>query len=58
MSYITVEAPEHIAKKFKWQKIVSYKQILEEYEQWFEYEKVNMEAWEFHDFLAKELQYD
>lgn len=52
MTQIQVEIPQKIAKQFSSQSTVSYKEIIENYENSFEYDRVGMEASEFKRFLA------
>lgn len=58
MTQIQVEIPKSIAKQFSHQSVVSYKEIIENYENSFEYESVNMKAKDFKDFLLSELSHD
>jgi hypothetical protein len=44
MTQIQVELPQKIAKKFSHRSVISYKEIIDNYEDSFEYELVNMKA--------------
>jgi len=58
MTQIQVELPQKIAKKFSHRSVISYKEIIDNYEDSFEYELVNMKAWDFKKFLISELLHD
>ena len=56
MGVIDVEVPTDIEKQLSSLKKVSYNDIIEHYENSFEYEKINMEAGDFYNTLKSELQ--
>lgn len=58
MTQVQVELPQRVAKKFSHKSVISYKDIIENYEDSFEYESVNMEAGDFKKFLISELLHD
>lgn len=58
MTISNVQIPDEIYKKLAHKKNISYEDIIECYEDTFEYEKVWMEAWDFKNFLISELSHD
>ena len=55
MTQVQVEIPQKIAKNFSHKSVVSFEDIIDAYENTFEYEKVDMKASQFKDFLKKEI---
>jgi hypothetical protein len=58
MAQIQVDIPTQVAHNFWGKKIISYHELIEDYEAWFEYEAVNMDAWDFKRLLVSELLHD
>lgn len=58
MTQIQVDIPQKIADKFSHQRNISYSDIIEDYENSFEYENIDMKAKDFKDFLIWELSHD
>lgn len=58
MTQMQVELPQKVAKKFSNKTVISYKEIIDNYEDSFEYESVNMKAGDFKKFLISELLHD
>lgn len=58
MSQITLELPQKVARKFLHKTKISYQEIIEDYENSFEYESVNMRIGDFKKFLISEIKHD
>ena len=57
MTVSDVQIPEAIYKQLSHKKNISYEDIIEVYENSFEFEPVNMKAGDLVDVLKKELQH-